>query len=39
MAVNPAAWRAVASALESFGSEEGRSAARRPKPGHLRRVA
>jgi hypothetical protein len=40
MAVNPAAWRAVASALERFGrDQEGRSAARRPKPARLRRVA
>jgi triacylglycerol lipase len=40
MAVNPAAWRAVASALERFCRDQaGRSAARRPQLARLRRVA
>jgi triacylglycerol lipase len=40
MAVNPAAWRAVASALERFGDDEKRRRqAGPPKRPHLRRVA
>jgi triacylglycerol lipase len=40
MAVNPAAWRAVASALERFGDDENRRGqAGRPKRSQLRRVA